>query len=493
VTGLAPLRHYRDDVCVGTHGFPLEFGFARAFSSPRGREGKPSEEPMTVTPHTTSTPGTQPALPEAFKPDVAIVGLGYVGLPLAMTFANGGATVLGIDVDPRKAEAIAAGTSYIEDVSSADVARHVAAGRFAATASFADVVTASAVIIAVPTPLNRNREPDLSLVESATRSVAAYLQPGQLVVLESTTYPGTTRELMLPILEESGMRVGEDFYLAYSPERVDPGNATWQTHNTPKVMGGMTPACSERVKELYGKAIDTVHAVGSPEVAELTKLFENIFRSVNIALVNELAMLCDRMDIDVWDVIEAAATKPFGFMKFTPGPGLGGHCIPIDPFYLAWKAREYDFSTEFIELAGKINSNMPYHCMRMIRKAVDSRRRSLSGSRVLVLGVAYKADISDYRESPALKVLELLEKAGADVRYHDPYVPVIEGGHGVTPPSADHSVELTDQELRDADAVVVLTDHTTIDYQHVYDTCSLLVDFRNVLPDTPRDERLWKL
>lgn len=448
---------------------------------------------MTVSTTEANTP--EAARPRIDRPDIAVVGLGYVGLPLAMTFADAGLSAIGVDVDQSKIDAIHAGTSYIEDVTSDHVALHVREGRFAGTTDFSDVATAEAIIIAVPTPLNRNREPDLSLVEAATRSIAPHIQPGQLVVLESTTYPGTTRELMLPILEATGMHAGVDFYLAYSPERVDPGNETWQTHNTPKVMGGITPACTEKVVALYSRAIERVHAVTTPEAAELTKLFENIFRSVNIALVNELAMLCDRMGIDIWEVVDAAATKPFGFMKFSPGPGLGGHCIPIDPFYLAWKAREYDFSTEFIELAGKINSNMPYHCLRKIRKALDSQRKSLTGSQLLLLGVAYKRDISDYRESPALKVLELLQKFGADVTYHDPFVPEIEDGHGVTAPHGDarRSVALTNEVLSSSDAVVVLTDHSEIDYAHVLATAPLVVDFRNVYPDRPSDERLWKL
>ncbi|MCW2920871.1 MAG: nucleotide sugar dehydrogenase, partial [Thermoleophilia bacterium] len=398
---------------------------------------------MTAT--TVSHPVPDDALPETFRPDVAIVGLGYVGLPLAMTFADGGATVLGIDVDPSKPVLTRNGTSWIEDVPSEHVAKHVDAGRFAATTDFSHLAKADAIIIAVPTPLNRNREPDLSLVESATRSITAHLQPGQLVVLESTTWPGTTREILQPILEQGApdgtpREVGVDFYLAYSPERVDPGNATWNTRNTPKVVGGISPACTEKATALYARAVDTVHAVSAPEAAELEKLFENIFRNVNIALVNELAMLCDRMGIDVWEVIDAAATKPFGFMKFTPGPGLGGHCIPIDPFYLSWKAREYDFSTEFIELAGKINTNMPYHCVRLLRNALDAHGKAMRGARVLVIGVAYKKDITDYRESSAIKILELLQKRGVEVVYHDPFVPEIEGGHGVTPPAAPANV-----------------------------------------------------
>jgi UDP-N-acetyl-D-glucosamine dehydrogenase len=440
------------------------------------------------------------ALPPTFRPDVAIVGLGYVGLPLAMTFADGGASVLGIDVDPSKAQLTASGTSWIEDVPSELVAQHVDAGRFVATTNFAHLSRADAVIIAVPTPLNRNREPDLSLVESATRSIAPYLAKGQLVVLESTTWPGTTREILQPILEQEGAgdtprEVGVDFHLAYSPERVDPGNTTWTTRNTPKVVGGITPACTEKATALYARAVDTVHPVSAPEAAELEKLFENIFRNVNIALVNELAMLCSRMGIDVWEVIDAAATKPFGFMKFTPGPGLGGHCIPIDPFYLAWKAREYDFSTEFIELAGKINSNMPYHCVRMLRKALDHNGKAMRGAKVLMVGVAYKRDIADYRESSAIKILELLQKRGVEVVYHDPWVPQIADGHGVDAPAApaDRSVELDDELLDSVDAVMVVTDHTGIDWQRVLQRAPLVIDYRNVYKDQPRSERLWKL
>lgn len=452
---------------------------------------------------TLTTPSQMPAddaIPETFRPEVAVVGLGYVGLPLAMTFADGGATVVGIDVDPSKPLLVRNGTSWIEDVPSEHVAAHVDAGRFLATTDFSAVERADAVIIAVPTPLNRNREPDLALVEAATRSITPHLQRGQLVVLESTTWPGTTREILQPILEQgapdgSPRRVGVDFHLAYSPERVDPGNATWNTKNTPKVVGGVTPACTERAATLYGRAVDSVHRVSAPEAAELEKLFENIFRNVNIALVNELALLCDRMGIDVWEVIDAAATKPFGFMKFTPGPGLGGHCIPIDPFYLSWKAREYDFSTEFIELAGKINSNMPYHCVRQVRKALEAHGKVLRGSKVLVLGVAYKKDITDYRESSAIKILELLQKKGVEVTYHDPHVPEIEGGHGVEPPAApaNRSVDLTSEALRSSDAVMVLTDHSDVDWDQVRAEAHVIVDFRNVYAGVPRSEKLWKL
>jgi UDP-N-acetyl-D-glucosamine dehydrogenase len=449
---------------------------------------------MTATTVSHSVPDD--ALPKDFSPDVAIVGLGYVGLPLSMTFADGGATVLGIDVDPSKAQLTRNGTSWIEDVPSEHVAAHVDAGRFAATTDFSHLKLADAVIIAVPTPLNRNREPDLSLVEAATRSIEPHLAPGTLVVLESTTWPGTTREILQPILENDGAReVGVDFHLADSPERVDPGNPTWNTKNTPKVVGGITPACTARATALYADAVDTVHPVSAPEAAELEKLFENIFRNVNIALVNELAMLCSRMDIDVWEVIDAAATKPFGFMKFTPGPGLGGHCIPIDPFYLSWKAREYDFSTEFIELAGKINSNMPYHCVRKLRKALDAHGKGLRGAQVLMVGVAYKKDIADYRESSAIKILELLQKRGVEVVYHDPFVPRIEDGHGVDAPAApaDASVELTDELLESVDAVMVITDHSDIDWDRVRERAPIVIDYRNVYAGVPRSDTLWKL
>jgi UDP-N-acetyl-D-glucosamine dehydrogenase len=458
------------------------------------------EERPTMTATTASHAVPDDALPSTFSPDVAIVGLGYVGLPLAMTFADGGATVLGIDVDPSKSQLVRNGTSWIEDVPSEHVAGHVDAGRFAATSDFAHLSKADAVIIAVPTPLNRNREPDLAMVEAATRSITPHLAPGQLVVLESTTWPGTTREILQPILEQGAPDgtprvVGVDFHLAYSPERVDPGNTTWTTKNTPKVVGGITAACTAKATALYERAVDSVHPVSAPEAAEMEKLFENIFRNVNIALVNELAMLCDRMGIDVWEVIDAAATKPFGFMKFTPGPGLGGHCIPIDPFYLAWKAREYDFSTEFIELAGKINSNMPYHCVRKVRKALDAHGKGLRGARVLMIGVAYKKDIADYRESSAIKIIELLQKRGVEVVYHDPFVPEIEDGHGVDAPAApaNRSVELTDAELEAADAVMVITNHTDIDWQHVLERSKVVIDYRNVYPDVPRSERLFKL
>ena len=360
---------------------------------------------------------------------VAIVGAGYVGLPLAQVFAESGREVLLVDVERKIVDGINRGESHIEDVPSDVLAPLVERGLVRATADYDELRDADAILIALATPLTKQREPDLSIVTRAVTGIAERLRPGQLVVLESTTYPGTTREVVLPILEElSGLKAGRDFHLAFSPERVDPGNETWSTKTVPKIVGGVTEECTRRAAELYQGAVHTVHAVTSPEAAELTKLLENIFRSVNIALVNELAQLCERMGIDVWEVVDAAATKPFGFMSFKPGPGLGGHCIPVDPFYLTWKAREYGFYTEFIELAGKVNENMPYYCRSLISQALNHGvERSLKGSKVLVLGVAYKADISDVRESPALKVMQLLENAGSNVSYHDPHVPSLDG------------------------------------------------------------------
>ena len=361
------------------------------------------------------------------KPDVAIIGAGYVGVPLAQVFAEAGRRVVLVDVQQSRVDAINRGESYIEDVPSDVMAKLVADG-LSATTDYDVLREADAILIALPTPLSRQREPDLSIVKSAVAQIAPRLRKGHLVVLESTTYPGTTREEIQPVLESSGLVCGEDFFLAFSPERVDPGRTDFTTKNVPKVVGGITPACTERAAALYGGAIDEVHRVSTPEAAELTKLLENIFRSVNIALVNELAILCDRMSIDIWEVVGAAATKPFGFMPFSPGPGLGGHCIPIDPFYLTWKAREFGFYTEFIELAGKVNEEMPYFCRSLVSQALNhAKELSLKGSKVLILGVAYKPDIGDMRESPALKLISLLQNAGADVAYHDPHVPPVRG------------------------------------------------------------------
>src|SRR4051794_37019658 len=406
------------------------------------------------------------------KWDVAIVGAGYVGVPLAQVFADAGKQVLLVDVVPSVVEALNRGESHIEDVPSETLRPLVEAGRIAATTDYDELKEADAILIALATPLSKQREPDLTIVKGAVEGVAKRLQKGQLVVLESTTYPGTTREIVRPILEKSGLQAGADFHLAFSPERVDPGRVDWTTKTVPKVVGGITEACTAAAAELYGSAVESVHAVSSPEAAELTKLLENIFRSVNIALMNELAQLCERMGIDVWEVVEAAATKPFGFMSFQPGPGLGGHCIPIDPFYLTWKAREYDFYTEFIELAGKVNENMPYYCRSLISQALNhGLQRSVSGAKVLVLGVAYKADIGDMRESPALKIIRLLKNAGADVSYHDPHVPSFD----------DHGLSMTSVPLEpeEHDCVAIVTAHSSIDYADVVARSKVVVDFRN--------------
>jgi UDP-N-acetyl-D-glucosamine dehydrogenase len=419
---------------------------------------------------------------------IAIIGLGYVGLPLAMVFADGGVEVVGIEAVAERCAQVNDGTSYIQDVPSADLRRVVDAGLLCATTDYAAVEACDAVVICLPTPLNANREPDLTLVAAATAELAGHLRRGQLVTLESTTYPGTTREVLAPILEKgSGLKAGVDFHLAYSPERVDPGRTDYTTKTTPKVIGGLSRACTEKALAVYGAAVDHLVPVSTPEVAEMTKLLENIFRSVNIALVNELAMLCDRMKLDVWEVVEAAATKPFGFMKFQPGPGLGGHCIPIDPFYLSWKAREFDFWTEFIELAGKVNENMPYFCVEKLHHALNSRGKSLNGARVLVVGVAYKADIDDLRESPALKVIRLLQTHGADVAYHDPFVPEL-------PELLLSSVSLTDgRPVSEYDAVTIVTAHSALDYRALVEQASLIVDFRNATAGIPGAGKVWKL
>lgn len=421
-------------------------------------------------------------------PRVGVIGLGYVGLPLAVVFAEAGVPVLGLDVVDEKVAAINRGISHIEDVPSERLAPLVEAGTLRAGTDLDEITHLEAIIICLPTPLDEHREPDLGAVLGAARDIAPRLQKGQLVVLESTTYPGTTRDELAPLLEEYGLVAGEDFHLAFSPERVDPGREDWTTRSTPKVVGGLTPACTGKVLEVYGRAFDSLVPVSTPEVAEMTKILENVFRSVNIALVNETAILCDRMGVDVWEVIDAAATKPFGYMPFRPGPGLGGHCIPIDPFYLTWKAREYDFHTEFIELAGKINSQMPYFCVSKLARALNEHEKALKGADVLVIGVAYKADVNDMRESPALKVISLLRERGARVRYHDPHVPELEPGHGID--VAMRSVDLTDEALEAADAVVVVTAHSGVDWQRVADLSRLVMDFRNAVP---RGENVWTL
>jgi UDP-N-acetyl-D-glucosamine dehydrogenase len=419
-------------------------------------------------------------------PELAIVGAGYVGLPLARCFAEAGVSVVLVDVDADRVASISRGESYVEDVPNEALAPLVEAGTLAATTDFDAIKDADAIVVALPTPLSANREPDLSVVLGAVEEIAERLRRGQLVSLESTTYPGTTREEVLPILERGGLEVGKDFFLAFSPERIDPGREDWTVQTTPKVVGGITPECTKRACALYERAIETVFSVSSPEAAELTKLLENIFRSVNIALVNELAQLCDRMRVDVWEVVEAAATKPFGFMSFKPGPGLGGHCLPVDPFYLAWKAREYDFYTEFIELAGKVNENMPYFCLEKITRALNSHEKAVKGSTVHLVGVAYKADVGDLRESPALKLIGLLRDEGAEVTYHDPHVPELPE-HGLSSQDLDGS-------LANADCVAIVTAHSGIDYDRLAESSQLVVDFRNATGrNGSANGRVWKL
>ncbi len=403
---------------------------------------------------------------------VGVVGLGYVGLPLAIAFVREGSEVIGLDVDARRVEQIRAGESFVEDVSSAELAEAVTAGRLSATTNYDELAVADAIVVCVPTPLTANRQPDLGPVIDAATSLSRVLRRGQLVVLESTTYPGTTRERLVPLLEESGLAAGRDFHVAYSPERVDPGRVDFTLRNTVKIIGGLTPACTARATQLYERICDEVMVLTTPDAAEMAKLLENIFRSVNIALVNELAVLCDRMGIDVWEVIDAAATKPFGFMRFDPGPGMGGHCLPVDPFYLAWRAREFDFYTEFIELAGKINQSMPYFCVDKIERTLNDHGKPVHGSRVLLLGVAYKPGVGDLRESPALKILKLLGERGAELFYHDPHVHVL-------PEARLESVPL-EQELEAADLVVIVTAHPEIDYRRVASEARLVLDFRGV-------------
>jgi UDP-N-acetyl-D-glucosamine dehydrogenase len=401
---------------------------------------------------------------------IGVIGLGYVGLPLAVAFAREGCEVIGVDVDARKVEAIDAGRSYVEDVSDAELAE--IGGRLKASTRYAALADAEAVLICVPTPLSRNREPDLGPLVETGRALAGVLSAGQLVVLESTTYPGTTRERLLPLLEESGLSAGRDFHLAYSPERVDPGRTDFTMRNVPKVVGGLTDACAEQATALYEIVCDEVVRVSGPEAAELTKLLENVFRSVNIALVNELAMLTDRMGIDVWEVVEAAATKPYGFMRFDPGPGMGGHCMPVDPFYLSWRAREFDMTTEFVELAGRINQQMPYHCVAKAQWALNERGLAVKGARIAIVGVSYKPGVGDVRESPALKIISLLRELGGDVVYHDPHVPELaEYGLSSTP---------LEQAIEDADLAVIVTAHPDIDHDEIARRARLVVDLRGV-------------
>lgn len=420
-------------------------------------------------------------------PLIGVVGLGYVGLPLVVECAEAGLRVMGFDVNQEVVDLVNAGQSHIQDVPAESVAALVESGLVSATSDMTRLAECDAISICVPTPLSKTRDPDVSYIVSAAGAVKAALRPGQLIVLESTTYPGTTRELVLPMLKETGLTVGEDFFLCFSPERVDPGNPTWQTKNTPKVIGGITPACTRAGAALYERFIDTMVPVSSTEAAELTKILENTFRAVNIGLVNETALIADRLGVDVWEVIDAAGTKPFGFMKFTPGPGLGGHCIPVDPHYLAWRMKELNYRTRFIELASEVNGEMPYFVLGKVRHALNSVTKPVRGSRVLVLGVAYKRDIEDVRESPALDILRLLREDGAVLRYHDSFVPsLVHEGIDL------ESSPLTDEALAEADAVLIVTDHTDVDYARVVEKARLVVDTRNVtgtvLPSDARSQ-----
>jgi len=419
------------------------------------------------------------------KARIGILGLGYVGLPLAVVFAEAGFHVTGIDPDARKAASIQKGVSYIPDVKTATVEKLVKSGYLTATTDFSVLKEMDAVSICVPTPLRQTGDPDMSFILSATEELAKYMHKGMVVVLESTTYPGTTREVLLPKLGvECGLTVGEDWFLAFSPERVDPGREDFTTINTPKVMGGVTEACGEVATAWYEGAIQTIHRVSSAEAAEMAKLLENTFRMINIGLVNELAIMCERLGVDVWEVIDAAASKPFGFMKFTPGPGLGGHCIPIDPLYLSWKMKSFHYNARFIELASEINTNMPRYVVSRIMEALNDRSRSLKGSKVLVLGVAYKPDIDDVRESPALDVIGLLRKKGATIEYHDPYIPHI---HHETDGWQMDSVKDVMKAVKEADAVVVITNHKVYDYKAIVESAAFVFDSRNATRAVAKD------
>jgi UDP-N-acetyl-D-glucosamine dehydrogenase len=404
--------------------------------------------------------------------NVGIVGLGYVGLPLAVALCEAGHKVIGVDVDPRKVGALKACESYVEDVP--DETLRAISERLSPTLRFAELSRCDAVIVAVPTPLTKNREPDLSALLAATRAITAVLQRGQLIVVESTTYPGTTREQVVPLLEESGLKACSEFSVAYSPERIDPGRTDYVMRNTPKVVGGLSAACQARAVALYEEICDHVVPVSTPEVAELTKLLENVFRSVNIALVNELAMLCDRMEIDIWEVVNAASTKPYGFMRFEPGPGMGGHCLPVDPFYLSWRAREFGSPTDFIELAGEVNQAMPRFCAEKVARALNEHAKPVRGSRIALLGVSYKAGVGDMRESPALKIIQLLGEGGGEVVYHDDYVPEL--------PEFGLSSEPLAEMLDSCDVAVIVTAHPDLDVELVLERAPLVVDFRGVTP-----------
>ena len=423
---------------------------------------------------------------------VGVIGLGYVGLPLLTEFAKGGFNASGFEVDANKAEKINSGQSYIGDVDSSVIKDLIDGGRFRATTDFDHLKDCDAIIICVPTPLRKTKEPDVSFILAAAEEIKKRLRRGQLIILESTTYPGTTDEVLLPMLEETGLKLDQDFLLAFSPERVDPGNAEFQTHNIPKVVGGVTDDSTEAAACLYSQVVDEVHAVTSARVAEAAKLLENTFRAVNIGMANEMARLCYALNIDTWEVIRAAATKPFGFMAFYPGPGIGGHCIPLDPHYLSWKARQHGFDSRFIGLAEEVNSRMPEHVVQLVTDGLNDDRKPMNGSRVLLLGVAYKKDIDDIRESPALSIIDRLRIKGCDVRYHDPFVREVrfDDAHTEAGGASLSSVELSDDEIRAADCVVIVTNHSDIDYGRVISVASLVVDTRNALNgDLRRDSR----
>ena len=410
---------------------------------------------------------------------IAVVGLGYVGLPLAVEFAESGLPVIGMDVDSEKVQQINAGQSYIDDVASTRVRHLVDSGKFRATSCYGDLREADAISICVPTPLRKTRDPDMAFIVQAAQSIAEIRRPGMLIVLESTTYPGTTEEIILPEIVGDDLTVGEDIFIAYSPERIDPGNAKFSVRNTPKVVGGITADCTEVATALYRAAVDQVIAVSSPTAAEMVKLLENTFRAVNIGLVNEMALMCDKLDIDVWEVIQAAATKPFGYMPFYPGPGLGGHCIPVDPLYLSWKLKTLNYNARFIELASEVNTSMPYYVANKITEALNNQERAVRGSRILILGVAYKRNVDDVRESPALDIISLLRQRGAEVSYHDPHVPQIHLESDLLMQSKDYGLEL----LREAHCVVIVTDHSVFDWDEISRNSRVIVDTRHVYSD----------
>jgi len=425
---------------------------------------------------------------EGHRAQVAVIGLGYVGLPLAVEKAKAGFTVVGLDRNANRVAMVNRGENYIPDILAYELAEVVKAKKLRATQDFSVISDVDVITICVPTPLDKNKQPDTSYIEGVVEQSIPFIHKGQLIVLESTTYPGTTEEVILPRIESRGFKVGQDVFLAFSPERVDPGNKRYKTKNTPKVVGGVTPECTKVATALYEQVLEgKVFPVSSPRVAEMTKLLENIFRIVNISLMNELALLCEKMKIDIWEVIEAAKTKPFGYMPFYPGPGLGGHCIPLDPFYLAWKAKEYDFTTRFIELAGEINDGMPYHVVEQAMELLNEQGKPLKGSRVLLLGMAYKRDIDDLRESPALKVARLLAERGAELSYHDPYIPKID-----VPRLQFESIPLTPANLATQDLVIITTGHTNVDYQQVVENAPLIFDTRNATRgiDSPKIIRL---